>query len=131
MPGGDYSWYVQTWSPAGYGPWSGGDAFTIQTAVPNAIALISPAGTAPANVTQRYTWKTDPAAAWYELYITRNGSLFLDQWFSLTNSVVDSATGDFVVDVSGGGSASYRWSVRAWSPDGYGAWSDAMSFQIP
>jgi len=131
MSGGDYAWWVQAWSPAGYGPWSTNSTFTIQTAVPNTIALISPAGSATATATQRYTWNADPAATRYELYIIRNGSLLLDQWFSLTNSVVDSATGDFAVDVTAGGPGAYLWYVRGWSPDGLGAWSDAMSFQTP
>jgi hypothetical protein len=84
-----------------------------------------------ANSTQRYTWKAAPAAVWYELYVTRNGSILADKWFALSNSVVDSATGNFAVDVSGHGSGAYQWWVRGWSPDGFGTWSGSLSFEMP
>ena len=131
LPGGDYVWYVQAWSPAGAGPWSGGSTFTIQTAVPSLITEVSPSGNAAVGPTQRYTWKIDPAATWYELYIVRNGLVFYDQWSNLTNSVVDSSTGDFAVDVTGHGSGAYQWYVRGYSPDGLGVWNSAMAFQLP
>lgn len=131
MSGGDYTWWVQSWSPAGYGPWSGGGAFTIQTAVPDAITLISPAGSVPGDVTQRYTWKLDPAATWYELYILKNGQAFYDQWFTSTNSLLDTTTGKFAVEVSGHGLGAYQWYVRGWSLDGHGLWSSGLIFRLP
>ena len=130
MPGGDYTWWVQSWSPAGAGPWSAGGAFTIQTAIPSAITLISPAVSVPGNVVQRYTWKLDPAATLYELYIVRNGQLFYDQWIASTNSAVDSATGNFAVDVSGHSPGTYQWYVRGYSPDGLGVWSSVLIVQV-
>ena len=111
----------------GYGPWSTNSTFTIQAAVPNTITLLSPAGIVAVNGAQRYTWMVDPAATRYELYIEKDGSLFLDQWFTLADSVVDSATGNFAVDLSGIGSGTYLWWVRGWSPAGSGPWSDRMS----
>ena len=130
LPAGNYTWTVETWNPSGYGPWSTNSTFTIQGGVPNAVALISPAGSAAANTTQRYTWKTDPAATMYELYISKDGQLFLAQWFTLADSVVNIATGSFAVDVSGHGPGAYQWYVIGWSPDGYGPWSSATTFSI-
>jgi len=91
--------------------------------------VISPTGSVNVSPTQRYTWQADPAAAWYELYITRNGAVFSDQWYAATNSVVDSTTGRFAVDVNGHGAGSYQWQVRGWSADGLGPWSAGLSFQ--
>jgi hypothetical protein len=131
LPGGSYTWWVHPWNAAGYGPWSTSFTFTILTAVPGALTLVSPSGSVAAGSTQRYTWIADAAATWYELYVARNGSAFGDHWYTLTDSVVDSATGSFAVDVSGHTSASYQWWVRGWGPDGLGTWSASLTFQVP
>ena len=131
LPGGTYTWYVHPWNEVGYGPWSTNSTFTIQTAVPSVITRVSPSGSVMAGSTQRYTWKADAAATWYELYVSSGGSVFCDQWYTLTNSVVDSTTGNFAVDVNGHGSGTYQWWVRAWGPDGYGPWGDSLSFRVP
>ena len=133
LPGGCYTWYVHPWNAAGYGPWSTGFNFTIPTAVPGAITLVSPSGSVAAGSTQRYTWKIDAAATWYRLYVQQNGSLFRDHWYTLTDSVVDIATGNFAVDVSGHTTGSYQWWVLGWGPDGTGAWSQqpGLTFQVP
>ena len=86
---------------------------------------------ATAGANQRYTWKTDPAATMYELYISKDGQLFLAKWFTLADSVVDITTGSFAVDVGGHSTGAYQWWVQGWSPDGYGSWSDSLRFQIP
>jgi hypothetical protein len=99
--------------------------------VPTNIVQLSPTGGVAAGSTQRYTWKADAAATWYELYVLRNGSAFGDHWYTLTDSVVDSATGNFAVDMSGHTSGSYQWWVRGWGPDGVGPWSGNLSFLVP
>jgi hypothetical protein len=67
------------------------------------------------------------------LYVQQNGSLFRDHWYTLTDSVVDIATGNFAVDVSGHTTGSYQWWVLGWGPDGTGAWSQqpGLTFQVP
>ena len=99
--------------------------------MPGALTLLSPSGSVAASSTQRYTWKADVAATWYELYVARNGSPFGDHWYTLTDSVVDTATGNFAVDVSVHGTGTYQWYVRGWGPDGLGTWSSSMTFQVP
>jgi sulfur relay (sulfurtransferase) complex TusBCD TusD component (DsrE family) len=130
LAGGTYTWAVQTWNSAGLGAWSQLGTFTIQTIVPSQVALVSPTGNLAAGSTQRYVWKIDSAATWYELYGVRNGRLFCDKWFTSSNSVVDSATGNFAVDVVGHDGGTYQWYVRGWSPDGLGPWSSAGSFTV-
>jgi hypothetical protein len=131
LPGGTYTWWVHPWNAVGYGPWSTNFTFTIQTAVPGALTLVSPSGSVAAGSTQRYTWRADAAATWYELYVSRSSGVFCDKWYTLTNSVVDSGTGNFAVDVSGHGTGTYQWWVRGWGPDGLGTWSTNLTFQIP
>ena len=128
LPAGTYTWWVHPWNAVGYGPWSTNFSFTIQPAVPGAITLVSPSGSVAGGSTQRYTWKADTNAVWYELYVTSSGGVFCDKWYTLTNSVVDSATGNFAVDVSGHGSGTYQWWVRGYGPDGLGTWSTSLTF---
>src|ERR1019366_2326212 len=130
LPGGTYNWWVRSWNEAGYGPWSTNFTFTIQTNVPGAIPLLSPSGTLATGSTQRYTWKTDAAATWYELYVLRNDSACGNKWYTLPHSVADSVSGNFAVDVSGHTSGSYQWWVRGWGPDGMGPWSGPDSFSV-
>jgi hypothetical protein len=130
LPGGTYSWEVQTWNSAGLGPWSQIDTFTIQTIVPSQVALVSLTGCLEAGSTQRYVWKIDSAATKYELYVARNGGLFCDKWITPSNSVVDGATGNFAVDLVGHDGGTYHWYVRGWSPDGLGPWSSEGSFTV-
>jgi hypothetical protein len=130
LPGGSYAWWVHPWNAVGYGLWSTTFTFTIQTAVPGAITLVSPSGSMAAGSTQRYTWKADPAATWYELYVIRSSSVFCNNWYTLSNSVVDITTGNFAVDVSGHSAGTYQWYVRGWGPDGMGPWSGPDSFSV-
>jgi hypothetical protein len=131
LPGGTYNWWVLPWNAVGYGQWSTNFSFTIPPAVPVAITLISPSGSVAAGSTQLYTWQADAAATWYELYVSTGGSVFCNNWYTLSNSVAGSGTGDFAVDVNGHSSGTYYWWVRGWGPDGMGPWSSSLTFQIP
>jgi hypothetical protein len=98
--------------------------------VPGALTLLSPSNSVVSGSTQLYTWQADPAATWYELQVTLNGSAFSDQWYTLTNSVADTNSGNFAVDVAGHTAGTYQWWVRGWGPDGMGIWSGPDSFTV-
>jgi len=124
LPAGDYTWAVQTWTESSNGPWSTNSSFTVPAGLPNAIALVSPSGTATANGSQRFTWTVDPAATRYQLVIERDGSVYFDRWFEVVDSFVGSPT--FSVDLAGIGAGTYFWWVRGSSPAGDGPWSERM-----
>lgn len=125
LPMGDYQFWMRGWGPTvGYGAWSSPGSFRIALPVPGVITLVSPSGLKQ-GTTHNYTWNKDAHATWYHLYVNRNGSKWLDQWFQT------SGTGQFSVNVSGHTpGATYQWWVESWSPGGYGPWSSAMSFTI-
>ena len=131
LPGGTYTWWVLPWNAVGPGPWSTNFTFTIQPAVPCSITLKQPDLTPQPPGTVRYTWRSDPAATWYQLYVVQSGRVLCDKWFNSSISVVGSATGDFAVDVNGHTNGGYDWWVRGWGPDGLGTWSTNLTFQIP
>jgi len=103
----------------------------IAAAVPGAITPGFPFGQRGGWFrSKRFTWRADTNAVQYELYVTHNGSLFSDKGFTLGDSMVDSATGNFAVDVSGHTAGSYQWYVRGGSPCGLGPWSGPMNFSL-
>ena len=54
---GPATWWVQTWNPFGYGPWSAGMGFTVS--LPSIIpTLVSPNGNT-GTTTPTYTWTAD------------------------------------------------------------------------
>ena len=105
-------------------------SFTVTAAVPGPITLVFPSGSVATSSTQRYTWTADAEASLYELSVVRNGTAFCDTWFSLSSSVVGSATGNFAVDVGGHTAGSYQWYVRGYNFAGLGSWSSMGSFTM-
>ncbi|HOX56116.1 MAG TPA: Ig-like domain-containing protein [Candidatus Paceibacterota bacterium] len=126
LPTGNYTWAVQACDAAGIGSWSTNSSFAVQATAPGNIVPLSPSGVVAVSGTQRLTWRADRAATSYEVYIERNGALFVNRWFTLTESVVDPTTGTFAVDVPGMGAGTYLWWVRGSSPAGTGPWSDRL-----
>ena len=72
LAGGAYSWYVQTYSPAGYGPWSNNtqptNFNTTMRTVPLGAVLTTPTGTIT-STNPIYTWNKANMAVWYRLYV--------------------------------------------------------------
>ena len=74
LGGGEYAWYVQTWNPVGFGPWSNNSQptnFTTTTpTLPPAAVLIEPKGDIGNNYTPTYKWDKVTTATWYRLYVS-------------------------------------------------------------
>lgn len=121
MPLGEYHWWVQTWSPDAYGPWSPGKDFELRGNLPDASTPLLPTGTVTGTVRPVFTWSADARATWYRLWISRDGSHYYDKWYPVTTytPAADMPASD------------YRWWVQTWNPDGYGPWSTAADFTIP
>lgn len=126
LPGGDYAWWVRTWSSErGHGPWSSGAEFSIAEDVPDAIYLVSPALTAT-GTTLDYTWDADDAATWYHLRVMCDGEVWFEKWFD--TGILE---GQVSVAVDGHTSGTeYTWSVQGYGPDGLGAWAEASQFVL-
>ncbi|MEW6400737.1 MAG: serine protease, partial [Chloroflexota bacterium] len=136
LGGGTHTWWIQTWNPAGFGPWSSGMTFstTIPTA-PGAATLIAPSG-AIANYTPSFTWNEvvardgeESAATWYNLYVNGPSGNVINRWFEAASICSGgSCTASPGVTLSGG---SYSWWVQTWNSAGYGPWSAAGNFSLP
>ena len=69
-----------------------------------------------------FTWTaSSPGAEWYDLYLMRNGTTYLDQWVQgTTNWTVTSG-------LPGG---AYTWWVRGVNTNGVGEWSEPVDFDV-
>ena len=129
LGGGTYAWYVQTWNPAGYGPWSNNaqptSFTTIAPTIPAGAVLTAPKGTTT-SFTPTYQWKPVSMATWYRLYVKGPGGLILDQWYQAAN--VCNAT---TCSVAGPRleSGDHVWWVQSYNSAGYGPWKSA-SFKV-
>jgi len=120
-PQGEFSWYVQGWGPDGSGPWAGPMAFSTPSADPAQPVLNGPEG-AIGTSEPLFDWQAAAQAIWYRVYVSRNGTMVIDQWTQATSlpSPVSLQSGP------------HRWWVGSWNNvTGKTVWSDHMDFSAP
>jgi photosystem II stability/assembly factor-like uncharacterized protein len=135
LVGGTHTWWIQTWSPVGYGAWSAARIFnTSIPPLPGAATLVSPNG-GILDTTPDYTWNNLNNSTWYYLWISRvnsDGSLTTihTRWYTSAE-----ACGGTTCTITPVGvtltSDNYRWWVQTWNESGYGPWSTGMDFTLP
>ena len=131
LGGGTYSWYVQTYGPAGYGPWSNTISGVVQPmrfstttpTVPTGATLTLPTpGSTTANHTPTYTWTKVDMATWYHLYVKGPSGVVKDQWYA-SSSVCVGATCAIVSPTLESGF--HTWWIQTYNVAGYGPWKSA------
>jgi len=133
LAAGAAQWWIQTWNPSGYGPWSDGMAFTVGgPGPPGKATLVSPSGTIT-TATPAYIWNAVPGATWYYLWVndSTTGSGKIISWYTAEQAGCGSGTGTCSVTPSTAlASGNGQWWIQTWNLSGYGPWSDGMSFTI-
>lgn len=120
-PGGAMTWWVQSWGPDGYGPWSSAATFSTPDRSPAAPQLLQPIG---AQTTARpvFQWGEAERAEWYRIYVQSGSTVLLDRWTQGTqwNLTDDLDPGPHI------------WWVGSWNEiTGRTVWSSAANFSIP
>lgn len=129
MYGGLHTWWIQTWSNAGYGPWSQGLRFTVPTApAPGKAMQVSPMGSLETNA-PTYTWREVEEVTWYYLWVNGTNGNVIKQWYTAAQANCNGITCS-VTPTTTLTSGSHTWWVRAWNNAGYGAWSEALEFEV-
>jgi hypothetical protein len=139
LQGGNYDWYVQTYSPAGFGPWSNNVKpmkFHTQTTALPAADLIQPRDDGLADgqyigkeYNPTYEWNKVEGATYYRLYVASLSNVILDQWYKASDICNSNPTPTCVVGSLGNptptlGGGRYGWYVMTYGPTGYGSWSN-------
>ena len=119
LEGGEYTWWVRAWVPGtGLGSWVGPERFAIEAVIPGAVTLLAPQDVVNTG-RPTLTWQADAAATWYQMWLDKDGTRQVSAWLS------GEACYAVATNLPYG---NYQWWVRGWSPDGYGEWSEPMSF---
>ncbi len=131
LEGGEYAWWVQSWNPAGSGPWAEGMAFTVITEPPPIATLSAPNGTLNDN-TLTYTWKQVKTATWYYLWINDSSGKIFTKWYTANEAGCVGFLGVIcqikpAISLEAG---QYTWWIQTWNPIGYGPWSEGMTFTL-
>ncbi|HJR79083.1 MAG TPA: hypothetical protein VJ821_03355 [Anaerolineales bacterium] len=128
LGGGAHTWWIQTWNPSGYGPWSAGMNFSIAAVVrPGPATLVSPSGSI-ASSSPTYIWNRVDSATWYYLWVDGPSGNVIKQWYQ-SSAVCGSSTCSVTPGINLN-SSSYRWWIQTWNPAGSGPWSGRMDFSI-
>ncbi len=139
--GTTYYWQVHARSPDNFGAWTAPSSFTTQPTTPASL-LSAPTQTAPddnasgQSTMPTLSWTPVAGATSYRIVIAPTAAALTNDPTSadcptcLTNAVVPGAQGSGYVPYLGllAVGSTYYWSVKARSPDSYGAWSAVRSF---
>ena len=132
LANGSGTWWIQTWSDAGYGPWSTAMNFNVNPCLsaPPAATLVFPSDTI-ANATPTYTWNAVPCSTSYYLEVNDSTGIRITQWYTASEAGCPSGTGTCSITPTtplapGGG----NWWIQTWDSQGYGPWSDARSYNV-
>jgi uncharacterized protein YjiK len=129
LSSGNYTWWIQTWNDAGYGPWSEGMTFNLPAPpLPGKATLISPSGSIGTNI-PAYSWNAVNGATWYYLWVDGPSGNVIKQWYTAAQVGCASGTGTCSITPTVTlNSGTYTWWIQTWNDAGYGPWSDAMTF---
>ncbi len=126
---GNTTWWIRSWNSSGFGPWSSSLSFLYGASVPGKVTLIDPSGGQATN-TPAYSWNPVAGATWYRLWVNDESGTPLIQWYTSASVNCTGMAGVCSVTPNVPISGSANWWVQAWNTAGYGAWSDAKSFNI-
>ncbi|WP_198145929.1 S8 family peptidase, partial [Desulfonatronovibrio magnus] len=98
--------------------------------LPGKATLVSPSGSI-SNSQPTYTWNAVSNATWYHLWVTDSSGNRINQWYSASAVNCSSGSGTCSIRPSvtlraGSGT----WWIRTYNDNGYGPWSDGMSFNL-
>lgn len=128
LSGGNYTWWVQTWNDAGYGPWSDGMTFSLPVPpLPGKATLVSPTGNIGTN-NPTYTWNVVSGATWYYLWVDGPSGNVLKQWYTTAQANCNASTCSVANVTPNLVAGAYTWWIQTWNDGGYGPWSDPMTF---
>ncbi len=126
LAGGAHTWWIQTWNPAGVGPWS--SAMTFSTDILGPATLVGPTGSQGTNYNPTYSWNAVPGATFYYLWVNGPAGNVIKQWYTSAEAGCASDTSCDVTPATTLAGGNHTWWIQTWNPGGTGPWSSGMSF---
>jgi hypothetical protein len=97
---------------------------------PAAATLTSPSGSLGSD-SPTYTWNAVSNVSWYFLWVDDSSGNAIKQWYRASEA--GCASGHGTCSVVPGTTLNHgagRWWIQTWNADGYGSWSNVMSFAV-
>ena len=137
FPCGSFTWWVLSWNKLGSGSWSAPAHFEVQCCVPNRIVELASyqviEGLKPvfSDVYHKpeqlgFTWLDEPCSTHVQLWVNHKEKKWFTAWYELADLPEDPVI-YLERDYPRG---TYTYWLRAWSPDGYGPWSESKKFTV-
>jgi hypothetical protein len=123
-PGTSYTWWVQTWSSRGTGPWNSvaGTTFTVAATAPAGATQVAPTGAA-ASATPTYTWNRVAGASWYYLWVNAVGQEPLVKIWYRAEDVCGTTTCTAAPAVNLAAGPTYEYWLQTFNDAAYGPWT--------
>lgn len=101
------------------------------SAAPSAATLVSPAGTISAS-SPAFVWNAVANASYYQLWVDDStAQAKIKKWFTAAETGCPTGTGYCsVVSPLSLSAGAGRWWIQTWNENGYGPWSEGLSFTI-
>ena len=131
LSSGNHTWWIQTYSSAGYGAWSNSLHFSVSSNnPPEKTTLLSPSGITM-DTTPSYSWDAVSDSTWYYLWVDSTSGNTIKKWYSSAVAGCSSGTGTCSVTPSTTlSSGNHTWWVQTYNTAGNGAWSNPLNFSI-
>ena len=99
-------------------------------AKPAEATLVSPMGTIY-NDTPTYTWNAVSDSTWYYLWVNDGTGNPVNKWYTAADAGCGSGSGLCSITPNTElALGSCEWWIQTWNDDGYGDWSDSLSFTV-
>lgn len=127
---GDYRWWIQTWNPAGHGPWSEATMFSVPQ-VSQATNLTAPQGSLHNPID--FTWESVDGSTWYYLWInkgTSGSTNAFKRWYTAEQAGCAGGGTCTISAPANFTAGAHRWWIQTWNLEGHGPWSDPVHFTV-
>ena len=99
-------------------------------AEPGKATLVSPSGTNYED-TPTYSWNAVSDSTWYYLWVNDSKGNPINKWYTAADAGCESGSGLCSITPNTElALGSCEWWIQTWNDDGYGDWSDSLSFAV-
>ncbi len=99
-------------------------------AEPVKATLVSPSGTIYED-TPTYAWNAVSDSTWYYLWVNDNTGNPVNTWYTAEDAGCESGSGlCSITPITELALGSCEWWIQTWNDDGFGDWSDSLSFTV-
>ncbi len=132
---GTFNWWIQTYNEFGYGEWSAGMNFFVDTdsgVLPGKATLISPSGPIAEN-NPTYTWNAVENATQYRLWVSDSAGDNIINQRNITPEQANCGDGTGECSVTPAeelADDTFEWWILTHNNSGDGQWSDGMFFTV-